>query len=123
MYEDLDVSVLLGRVVERINCNGSDAIRFHMVDGDEYLMYHAQDCCENVQVEDIEGDLSDLIVSPMLIAEEVSGDTPVDYVFEYEPESYTWTFYKFSTIKGSVTLRWLGTSNGYYGERVSFVKV
>jgi hypothetical protein len=124
MREYEDVSVLVGRVVERINYNGSDEIRFLMEDGAEYLMFHSQDCCENVQVEDMEGDFNDLIGSPVLIAEESSGETPADYEFEYgEPESYTWTFYKFSTIKGSVTLRWLGTSNGYYGERVSFVKV
>lgn len=118
-----EVSVLVGRVVERIDYNGSDEIRFYMADGDAYLMYHEQDCCENVRVEDIIGDLDDLTGSPILVAEEVSGDTPADYEFEYEPESYTWTFYKFSTIKGSVTLRWLGTSNGYYGERVDFVKI
>lgn len=123
MREYMDVSVLVGRVVVKINYNGYDEIRFLMEDGAEYLMYHAQDCCETVRVEDMEGDLNDLIGSPMLIAEESSGDTPSDYQFEYEPESYTWTFYKFSTIKGSVTLRWLGTSNGYYGERVSFVKL
>ena len=37
--------------------------------------------------------------------------------------SVTWTFYEIATNKGRITLRWCGTSNGYYSESVDFVKV
>lgn len=115
------VQELKGQVLSRVE-NSGDQVVFETVNGDVYRMYHEQDCCESVYLEDVVGDLQDLVGSEILIAEESSGDTPVDYKFEYEPESYTWTFYKFATRKGYVDMRWLGTSNGYYGESVNFVK-
>lgn len=41
----------------------------------------------------------------------------------YANESFTWTFYLIQTNKGHVTLRWLGSSNGYYSESVRFARV
>jgi hypothetical protein len=84
---------------------------------DRYVFFHQQDCCESVGINDIVGDLSDLVGEPLLIADEVSGETPVGFEDEYH-ESVTWTFYKFATRKGYVDIRWLGESNGYYSESV-----
>lgn len=85
-------------------------------------MYHDQDCCESVYVEDIIGDLQDLVGSPILMAEEVS-NIDEEKLPKREAESYTWTFYKFATLKGYVTIRWYGESNGYYSESVGFYRI
>jgi hypothetical protein len=84
---------------------------------DRYVFSHHQDCCESVYIESIVGDIEDLVNTPILIAEESSGDTPADS--SAKPyDSYTLTFYKFATFKGYVDIRWLGESNGYYSESV-----
>ena len=70
-----------------------------------------------MDINDIVGDLEDLVGEPLLVAEEVQGETPVDFN-ERDHESVTWTFYKFATRKGYVDVRWLGESNGYYSEGV-----
>ena len=87
---------------------GNDEVKFFTDDGKIMEMFHAQDCCEDVRIEDIVGDSDDLIGTPILLAEEV---------IETD-ESCTWTFYKIGTLKGSITIRWLGESKGYYSEKV-----
>jgi len=101
----------------------SDEINFITSEGRKYIMNHTQDCCESVFVQDVCGDVSDLLNSPILQAEESisSDETPVGMVVP--GDSYTWTFYKLSTIKGSVTIRWLGESSGYYSESVDFEEI
>jgi hypothetical protein len=125
-------SSLLGMTIGIIH-NSIDEIVFEMEGGRIFSMYHEQSCCETVEVEEIVGDLTDLIGHPLLQAEEVSSTDPTPEVQAhrdqekakggYAPESETWTFYKLATIKGSVTIRWYGTSNGYYSESVNFVEL
>ena len=116
--EYCNVDVLKGKTLESLTDNGDELV-FKTTDGETYRMYHEQDCCESVVLEDVVGELEDLVGSEILIAEEVEGESPADFEAY---ESYTWTFYKFATRKGYVDLRWLGQSNGYYSEGVSFVK-
>lgn len=118
-FEDLK-----GKIIVEIEGDiGDDELIFTLNDGIRCRLYHEQDCCEFVLVEDICGDFELLYANPLLTAEEVtSQDNPEDAskeALEYQ-ESYTWTFYKLSTIKGTVTIRWYGGSNGYYSEEVDF---
>ena len=109
------VEVLLGKTLTKIVNVDNDALIFETSDGNIYKMYHEQVCCEYVSIEEIIGDLNDLLGEPLLMAEEI-----VKYG-DNEIISETFTFYKFATIKGYVTIRWYGSSNGYYSEKVDFV--
>jgi len=107
---------LLGRSLCRVTADDAE-LTLYLSDTNYVRFSHHQDCCEHVYIEDICGDLDDLIGAPLVEAEEVS-NYDAGPLGEYD-ESYTWTFYRFRTRKGSVTVRWYGTSNGYYSESVS----
>lgn len=102
---------------------GSDRIIFIPEHGNTvYRLTYYADCCANCSVEEIHGDPQDLIGSKILHAELVTSRNDGNPKEEYE-DSYTWSFYKLSTIKGSVTIRWYGSSNGYYSEEATFERV
>jgi hypothetical protein len=92
-----------------------DEIIFTLANGKKYRQYHRQCCCEVVYIEDISGDLNAILDNVILLAEEVSKECDHG---EGSDKSETWTFYKLSTLMGSITIRWYGTSNGYYSEKV-----
>jgi hypothetical protein len=110
------IESMVGQVFTSVTQDGSEMVFENATE--RFVFFHSQDCCESVSIEDICGDLQDLVGEPLLIAEEVSGETPVDFN-EEEHDSVTWTFYKFATRRGYVDVRWFGESNGYYSEGVS----
>ena len=88
-----------------------------MTDDGCYAFYHVQDCCEEVILTQVDGDLEKIIGSVISHAEEVTNTTESNW------GSVTWTFYKIGTNKGIIDFRWQGSSNGYYSETVALVNI
>ena len=57
--ERLKFSDLVGNTLLNVSSDG-EAVDFQCENGETYRLYHSQDCCEYVRVEDIAGDLDDL---------------------------------------------------------------
>ena len=115
MKLELNIDTFKGKIFDEINVSRDEnEIIFKEKSGKIYKMFHEQDCCESVIIEDICGDLKSLLNTPILYAEESSkrGD-------DEDSDSSTWTFYKLATVNGWVDIRWFGSSNGYYSESVS----
>jgi len=119
-FEDLK-----GKILIEIENRDNEELVFTTDENERYRLQHYQDCCESVRIEDVCGNFDDLLNTPILLAEEIVHGVRVNPEGVESPkwdESFTWTFYKLSTIRGSVTIRWYGGSNGCYSESVDFAK-
>lgn len=117
-FEDLK-----GKVLTNVENIADEELVFTLDTGEKYRLYYSLECCDStVTIEDINGDLGDLVGSPILIAEEVTSknENPEGVKVPEHQDSFTWTFYKLATAKGYVTIRWYGSSYGYYSEEVDF---
>ena len=117
---------MLGKRITRIEGLeiGSEELKFHTSDFHVFRVWHEQGCCEHVRLLDFEGDIEDLVGHVLTTAEEVTSKERINgepKTCSYWPsdESFTWTFYRLGTCRGMMTLRFLGESNGYYGEEMS----
>jgi hypothetical protein len=127
---------MLGVTITSID-RAAGTIPYHLdfhTDKGLFAMGHIQDCCESVYLNDVDGDLDDLIGSPITLAECVGSwsghdgewDKDAPPGVDVKPKHYdssTWTFYKLGNSKVSMTLRWVGESNGYYSERVDIIHI
>jgi hypothetical protein len=115
------IAELVGQTLVAIDFN-NDEVLFKTASGEKWLMRHDQNCCENVEIDQISADANLVIGSPLLVAEEVC-DSEAITELDKGSESFTYTYYKFVTEKGEYAIRWRGESNGYYGETPSFTKM
>ena len=132
MRKAAKIQDLLGETIRFIHKdvdNGSDKLIFFTDSAKIYKMHHMQDCSEDVGIDDICGDLKDLLNSPVLLADASSNnnyddkDLAPSSKHPYIDDSFTWTFYKLATVNGYVDIKWFGTSNGYYSEKVDFTQI
>ncbi len=114
-YEEFKFEDLKGKTLVKIEQDTADWLYLTDSEGNKYRMYPDND----VWLEDVCGEFKDILNQEILLAEcveEYSTDNNDD---DYD-ECQQWTFYKLSTLKGSITLRWFGSSNGYYSIDVDF---
>ena len=126
-YKYYDAVELLGKIITEIKINESQAEVYITTSDGIYEMYHSQDCCETVRIENVFGDPTKLIGDVLVVAHEdvLSNEYPDDVPTEERnsTDSFTYTIYTFATKTAEVKIRWLGTSNGYYSESVQITKI
>lgn len=121
---EVPLTTLVGKIftsvwLDKGDCANDSCVYFMRDKGEaSYMLVHVQECCEEVWLEDVCGDLQDLANSPILRAEASSEMSKEATVEDYygDMQKPLWTFYKIETIKGGVTIRFCGASNGYYSE-------
>ena len=125
-------SNIIGKEISQVEINRNDPnpnrITFKTTCGEEFYMEHDQNCCEDVYIEDIDNNLIKLIGSKIISAECVTSEDhdliEISQTIDYENTRHLWTFYKITSDKADrFTIRWFGTSNGYYSEEVDFYQV
>lgn len=124
----IEPSVLVGEVLTHIDTDGKEVIMLTTESGRVFRIYHEQDCCESVSIEDTQGNWHDLVGKVILEAsqqeEEDPRDPPTNYTpAGYIPESSTRTTFTFRTNDATVISRWFGESNGYYSESVDLHEI
>jgi len=83
---------------------------------------HESDCCEEVSLKEVSGGgLDDLIgqeIKEFYLSKKEEGSDPDP---KKKNDSFTWTFYIIRTQKATLTISFLGESNGYYSEEVDVI--
>lgn len=98
------LDLLIGQTLIDVERIGNGGLKFLLPDGTLYRLYH--DCCDTVLFEDVVGEISNLVGTPLLVAEKI---TSVD---REHSSTLTLTFYNFATAKGRVTVHWGIRSSG-----------
>lgn len=108
---------LVGKTIVCCSAKQYDTeITFQCSDGTVYGMScsEIESIFQEVKLEEIVGDIEDILNTPICLAEESSNS---------EKSTEVWTFYTIRTNKGTVVFRWLGWSEGYYAMDADFYQI
>lgn len=121
MSKNIDFNELVGKTLTKVEISPDrDEANFYCNDGTRYKMYHTQGVCETVVINDISGNIEDLLESPILNAIK-RVDVRKQIVDEYN--NFLLIFFKLVTAKGQVVIRWYSEADGYSPYDVDFVMV
>ena len=115
---EVDFSTLVGHKIVEVNDSFGEL--FITTDRASFRMRHDGECCEQVELIDGLDDLRGLVGETVVVAAKAVSDggaAPKDFTDQGCSE---WTFYMLRTANGDATLRWFGSSNGYYSTDVKF---
>src|SRR5690606_1558502 len=110
----VDFNELEGEIIVSIDGIRNDDVTIKTASGRTFRMYHSQDCCESVYVSREYGSVDGILNKTV---ERAVYNT--EYYAEAS-ESGTITTFRIYCGDAYLELEWLGTSNGYYSEGVSF---
>lgn len=114
-----DFFTLKGQTIRKIIALNTGSLKI-FTDKYKYHLYHEQDCCENVRLVKIIGDIDNILNKEIIFAEEDAGANDPDWATDYNyDDHHTWTKYVLKTENNSLEFWFLGESNGYYSENIS----
>lgn len=100
----------------------TEEVRIVLADGRNVRLYHCQDCCESVEIAQIDGDLQRLVGHELQAAY-------MTYE-EKDPAGMDWcdrldvclahNFLHLRSHAGDVCVRWDGWQSGYYSDSITF---
>jgi hypothetical protein len=110
-YDDSDAQTMVGKVLESWKNSYDEFLDLEFTDGTEAYFYHSQDCCGYVRItkcpsldEYISHELTAFYYDSTKGCDREDSTTKLGFTFD----------------NGFVEVEWVGESNGYYDEGVSF---
>jgi hypothetical protein len=111
----MNIKNLIGETLEYIDIDeDNNQILLTTKSGKRIMIYHGQDCCENVRIVDTIGNWNNLIGKVII-------DTDEEIINSSDKDGYdsrTETNLTFKVDSDTVISKWIGESNGYYSENV-----